>query len=152
MILYGYSWRTTGFVTRVTRWAPHGERELLTLLENPSSHPVLAQLVLCNLSFSVWCFVHHCLFFCRFCLPLYNCVLQFTLLSSPLISSYVSSRKHGINSSLIRKHRIASMYMLLHYPILFRDIRALIFCFIVLFLLLLVLYASVSSSKIYTIT
>jgi hypothetical protein len=74
------------------------------------------------------------------------------LLSSPLISSYVSSRKHGINSSLIRKYRIASMYMLLHYPILFRDIRALIFCFIVLFLLLLVLYASVSSSKIYTIT
>jgi hypothetical protein len=36
------SWLITGFVTRVTRWLPHVEQELLTLLEHFSSVPVFS--------------------------------------------------------------------------------------------------------------
>jgi hypothetical protein len=53
----------TGFVTRVTRWVPHADQELLTLLE----HPIFCvKFVLLDFEFSVWCFVHHCLSVCSF--------------------------------------------------------------------------------------
>jgi len=63
----------TGFVTRLTRWVPLVEQELLTLPEHLSSPPVFSgvrvsrSLVLCV------CFVDHCLSFCPFSFG--HCVL-----------------------------------------------------------------------------
>jgi hypothetical protein len=63
---FPHSWLITGFVTRLTRWVPIVEQELLTLPEHLSSSPVIngvrvtQSLVLCV------CFVDRCLSFCHF--------------------------------------------------------------------------------------
>ena len=65
---FPHSRLTTRFVTRLTRWVPLVQQELLTLSEHLSSPPVLSgvgvrvvrSLVLCV------CFVDRCLSFCTF--------------------------------------------------------------------------------------
>jgi hypothetical protein len=63
---FPHLWLITGFVTRLTRWVPLVEQELLTLLEHLSSPQIFRvvrvtqSLVLCV------CFVDRCLSFCTF--------------------------------------------------------------------------------------
>jgi hypothetical protein len=81
-----HSWLIAGFVTRLTRRMPLGERKLLTLLDHMNSPPVFSgvrvirSLVLCV------CFVDRCLYF--FSWPLYCLfVIDIRILITPLISS-----------------------------------------------------------------
>ena len=63
---FPHSWLITGFVTRLTRRMSPVKQELLTILEHPSSPPVLSgvhvtrSLVLCV------CFIDRCLSCCTF--------------------------------------------------------------------------------------
>ena len=60
---FPHLWFITGFVTRVTRQVSHVEQDLLTSPEHLNSPQVFSGLVLINLTFSVYCFVDHCLSF-----------------------------------------------------------------------------------------
>jgi hypothetical protein len=54
-----HSWLITGFATRVTRWVPHVEQELITLPENLSSpHRRMCHILLRLLSNVAWCNMH----------------------------------------------------------------------------------------------
>jgi len=55
----------TGFVTRLTRWVPLVEQELLTLPEHLSSSPVFSGVRVTRLVLYI-CFVDRCLSFCTF--------------------------------------------------------------------------------------
>jgi hypothetical protein len=76
----------TGFVTRLTRWVPLVEQELLTLSEHLSSPPVFSWVRVTRFLVLYVCFVDRCLYF--FCWPL--CFLFFfdiRILIAPLVSS-----------------------------------------------------------------
>ena len=76
----------TGFVTRLTRWVPLVEQELLTISEHLSSPPVFSWVRVTRFLVLYVCFVDRCL--CFFCWPL--CCLFFfdiRILIAPLVSS-----------------------------------------------------------------
>ena len=56
----------TGFVTRLTRWVPLVEQELLTLPEHPSSPPFFSGVRVTQSLVLYVCFVDRCLSFCAF--------------------------------------------------------------------------------------
>jgi hypothetical protein len=82
------SWLITGFVTRLTRWVPLVEQELLTLTEHLSSLQVFSGVrVTWSLVLYV-CFVDHCLSLCTFsfghCVVCSSSIYGFWLPSTPL--------------------------------------------------------------------
>jgi hypothetical protein len=56
----------TGFVTRLTRWVPLVEQEMLTLPEHLSSHPVFSGVRVTRSLVLYVCCVDRCLSFCTF--------------------------------------------------------------------------------------
>jgi hypothetical protein len=61
-----YTWLITGFVTRLIRWVPLVEQELLTLPEHLSSPPVFSGVRVTRSLVLYVCFVDLCLSFCTF--------------------------------------------------------------------------------------
>ena len=61
-----HSWLITRFVARLTRWVPHVEQELLTLLEHLSSPPVFSGVHITPSLLLCVCFLDRCLSFCTF--------------------------------------------------------------------------------------
>jgi hypothetical protein len=123
---FPHSWLVTGFITRLTRWMPLVEQELLTLPEHPSSPPIFCgvrvtqSLVLCV------CFVDRCLSYCpfsyghcvvcpsliyRFWLPLwYLLAIVLSVLLWYTDSDYlplVSSNSSSINNSTQNKIKLS---------------------------------------------
>ena len=63
---FPHSWLITGFVTRLTRWVPPVEQELLILQEHLSSSPVFSGGRVTRSLVLYVCFVDCCLSFCTF--------------------------------------------------------------------------------------
>ena len=63
---FPHSWLITGFVTRLTRWVPPVEQELLILPEHLSSSPVFSGGRVTRSLVLYVCFVDCCLSFCTF--------------------------------------------------------------------------------------
>ena len=61
-----YTWLITGFVTRLIRWVPLVEQELLTLPEHLSSPPAFSGVRVTRSLVLYVCFVDHCLSVCTF--------------------------------------------------------------------------------------
>ena len=63
---FPHSRLTTRFVTRLTRWVPLVQQELLTLSEHLSSPPVFSWVRVTRSCVLYVCFVDRCLSFCTF--------------------------------------------------------------------------------------
>jgi len=98
---FPHSWLIIRFVTRLTRWVPLVEQELLTIPEHLSSPPLFSgvrvtlSLVLCV------CFVNRCLSFCTFsfghCVVCSSSIYGFWLPLWDLHTLIQSSRNGGRN-------------------------------------------------------
>jgi hypothetical protein len=85
---FPHSWLITGLVTRLTRWVPLVDQELLTPLEHPGSSRVLVEFSLLDLC--AMCMLCRSLFVLLYVLFWPLCCLSFfdlRILITPLVSS-----------------------------------------------------------------
>ena len=83
----------TGFVPRLTRWAPLVEQQLLILPEHLSSPPVFSGVCVTRSLVLYVCFIDRCLSFCTFSFGHYG-LLRLRFLITPFLSSNSTQSRH----------------------------------------------------------